>query len=254
MYKIPAKSLFMGKEVVFMPECHSTNSFALDRCQQIPAPSEGTIVITDNQFAGRGQRGNIWNAAPGENLTFSVILKPAFLSMADQFLLNVCSALGVADFLNSEGCKDVRVKWPNDVFIGDKKGCGILVESQIRGNHLLWSVVGIGLNINQQQFGISTATSLSLQTGRRFSLDECLSNLVPFIDARYLQLRSGQKGSLVSDYEERLYWAKETRTFEAPDRGSFRGTILGIDSSGRLKVQVGEEVSMYATKEIVFVG
>ena len=253
MYKIPAKTLFMGKEVVFMPECHSTNSFALDRCQQLPPPSEGTIIITDNQYAGRGQRGNDWKASPGENLTFSIILKPGFLSLNEQFLLNVCSALAVADFLSAEGCDRVSVKWPNDVYVNNKKVCGILVESQIRGNQLIWSVMGIGLNINQQRFPISSATSLSLEAGKPYLLDLCLSNLVPFVEARYLQARQGHANALVSEYQSRLYWANESRSFESTDRGVFNGIISGIDSTGKLKIQIGDEMAVFGTKEVTFV-
>jgi len=253
LYKIPAKTLFMGKELVFMTECHSTNSFALDRCQQVPPPSDGTIIITDNQFAGRGQRGNSWNAAPGANLTFSVMVKPGFLAIADQFLLNVCTALAVADFLEHEGCRDVAVKWPNDVYIGPKKVCGILVESQIRGNHLMWSVIGIGLNINQSNFGAATATSLSLESGKSYILDECLSSLVTFIEARYLQVRQTSKDKIVKEYESRLYWANTLHQFESSDRGLFEGWIVGIDAAGRLRISIDEEETSFGTKELVFI-
>ena len=257
MYKIPANSLFMGNELVFMPECHSTNSFALDRCQQLPPPSDGTIIITDNQTAGRGQRGNVWNAAPGENLTFSVIVKPAFLAIANQFLLNVCTALAVADFLEDDGCRHVSVKWPNDVYIENKKVCGILVESQIRGNQLVWSVMGIGLNINQKTFPISSATSLSWETGKTYLLDDCLGHLVGFVEARYLQVRQGNKEKLVREYESRLYWANVLHQFKSPDRGVFEGSILGIDDAGQLRISIGQAEAKaeakFGMKEIAFV-
>lgn len=236
-----------------MPECHSTNSFALDRCQQWPLPAEGTIIITDNQHAGRGQRGNVWHAAPGENLTFSIILKPAFLPIADQFLLNVCTALAVADFLDDAGCSDVKVKWPNDVYIRSRKACGILVESQIRGNQLLWSVVGIGLNINQKSFSVSTATSVSLERGKPYALDDCLSSLAGFFEARYLQVRQGNKEKLVHEYESRLYWAHANHQFESPGKGLFEGSIQGIDTAGRLRISTGQEELKFGMKEIVFI-
>ena len=253
MYKVPAKTLFMGKEVVFMPECHSTNSFALDRCQQVPPPLDGTVVITNNQFGGRGQRGNVWTAAPGENLTFSIIVKPGFLAIADQFLLNVCTALAVTDFLNNEGCREVSVKWPNDVYVAARKACGILVESQIRGNQLIWSVIGIGLNINQQKFSISTATSLSIETGKTYLLDNCFGDLISFIESRYLQARQGGKDKLVREYESQLYWANEQHQFESPDRGPFEGSIVGIDALGRLRVAIGSDEARFDLKEIAFV-
>jgi BirA family biotin operon repressor/biotin-[acetyl-CoA-carboxylase] ligase len=253
LYKIPAKTLFMGKEVVFMPECHSTNSFALDRCQQVPPPADGTIIITDNQFAGRGQRGNAWNAAPGANLTFSIIVKPAFLAIADQFLLNVCAALAVADFLEEQGCRGVSVKWPNDVYVGTKKVCGILIESQIRGNVLAWSVMGIGLNINQTNFDVATATSLSLESGKSYVLDECLNSLVTFMEARYLQVRQTIKDKIVMEYESRLYWANAVHQFESTDRGLFEGSIVGIDAGGRLRISVDQEEASFGMKELVFI-
>lgn len=253
MYKIPANSLFIGKELVFMPECHSTNSIALDRCQQIPPPSEGTIVITDHQYAGRGQRGNVWTATPGENLTFSIILKPTFLSVADQFLLNVITALGVADLVRAAGCTDVAVKWPNDVYAGGKKICGILIESQIRGGKLLYAIVGIGLNINQKNFLISTTTSVSLLTHKHHDLNACLHDLVGYLEARYLRLRSGDKQELLDEYEANLYWAHELHEFESADRGRFQGSIAGVDPNGRLRIEVNGEEATFDVRQVSFI-
>lgn len=253
MYKIPANSLFMGKQLVFMPECHSTNTLALERCQQEPPPSDGTIIITDNQHAGRGQRGNVWYAAPGENLTFSIVVRPAFLAIADQFFLNVTTALAVADFLTTAGCDDVAVKWPNDVYLNGKKVCGILIESQIRGNQLLWSVIGIGLNINQKQFAMSSATSLSAETGMDYILDDAFSQLVSRVEARYLQLRRSGTMELLKEYEQRLYWAKERHEFDSPLHGRFVGAISGIDRSGRLRIQVDKSELTFNMKEVSFV-
>lgn len=253
MYKIPANSLFMGKQLVFMPECHSTNTLALERCQQEPYPSEGTIIITDNQHAGRGQRGNIWYAAPGENLTFSIILKPTFLAIADQFFLNVITALAVADFLMADGCKEVAVKWPNDVYLNGRKVCGILIESQIRANQMLWSVIGIGLNINQKRFTVSTATSLSVEQEKDYILDDVFGQLVPYIEARYLQLRRLATQELMAEYERRLYWAKELHEFDSPVHGRFEGSISGIDHFGRLRIKVNSNELTFNLKEISFI-
>jgi BirA family transcriptional regulator, biotin operon repressor / biotin---[acetyl-CoA-carboxylase] ligase len=96
LYKIPAKSLFVGKNLVFLPECHSTNTYLLDLVRQNPQP-EGTLVITNNQTAGRGQRSNQWHTEAGQNLTFSILLSPKFLSIRNQFLLSKAVALAVAD-------------------------------------------------------------------------------------------------------------------------------------------------------------
>jgi BirA family biotin operon repressor/biotin-[acetyl-CoA-carboxylase] ligase len=253
LYKIPANSLFMGKELVFMPECHSTNTLALDRCQQDPPPSDGTIFITANQQAGRGQRGNVWYTAPGENLTFSIIVRPSFLAVADQFYLNVCTALAVSDFLQAEGCNGVSVKWPNDVYIWDQKVCGILIESQIRGNLLVSSVIGIGLNINQKQFLMSTATSLSIAVENDIDLDAAFGRLIPYVEARYLQLRQSDKKKLIREYESRLYRVNAQHQFESEQRGKFEGSISGIDSAGRLRISIGNEEVTFGMKEVIFV-
>src|SRR5690348_13137008 len=104
----------MGHSLVFMPECHSTNGEALRLLQDNPPVAEGTVIITDNQTAGRGQRGNTWESEPGKNLTFSIILKPTFLHPKDQFKLNMCVSLALHDYLTSQ-LQDVKIKWPNDM-------------------------------------------------------------------------------------------------------------------------------------------
>ena len=121
MHKISANTLFFGKNLVFMPECHSTNSFALKLCQQSPLTADGTLVITSNQTDGRGQRGSTWQSEPGMNLTFSVIFKPTFLSVNGLFYLNVFSALAIRDYLTTKGCLEVFIKWPNDIYFGNNE-------------------------------------------------------------------------------------------------------------------------------------
>ena len=235
-----------------MPECHSTNSVALARCQEPNPPSEGAIFITNNQYGGRGQRGNTWTSAAGQNLTFSVVLRPAFLALTDQYMLNLFSALAVADFLRATGCNDVHVKWPNDVYLGDKKVCGILTESQIRGDTILYSVIGIGLNINQKEFSISSATSVYLALGRELDLSAAIGDLARFLEARYLRLKAGGAEALKADYEASLYRRGTLHRFRSEQHGEFYGVISGIDSMGRLIVVVSGHEQVFAHKEIVF--
>jgi BirA family biotin operon repressor/biotin-[acetyl-CoA-carboxylase] ligase len=136
MYKIPANTLFMGKRVIYMPECHSTNSEA-NRMVETQDIDHGTIIITDSQPAGRGQRGNRWLAEPGRNLTFSIIIKPKAFRIANQALLTMVVSLGIHDWLSSLLPEEaVRIKWPNDVLAGDKKVCGILIENHVTGNFI----------------------------------------------------------------------------------------------------------------------
>lgn len=178
MYKIPASTLFIGKNLVFVPECHSTNDLALQLCQQSQV-TDGTLIITSNQTKGRGQRGNSWLSSPGLNLTFSLIFRPMFLAISNQFYLNIFTSLAVHDYLRARTNATVAVKWPNDVLIDGQKISGILVENQIQGSHFQSIVAGIGVNINEQNFspGVN-ATSLALKTGRSRDLQEELELLL----------------------------------------------------------------------------
>ncbi len=252
MYKIPANTLFLGKNLVFMPECHSTNTFALQLCQHPTSIAEGTVVITDHQTAGRGQRGNVWLAEPGLNLTFSIILKPAFLAVSDQFYLNIFTSLAIQDYLKERGCKDVAIKWPNDILIGEKKICGILIENQISGSRISHTVIGIGLNINQRTFAMDTATSLRLNIDREYELQDELGLLLSFIEARYLQIKQNHLAMLKVAYIDNLYKIGEKRRFLANDK-YFEGIICGIDESGRLRVKINGEERSFGFKEISYV-
>jgi BirA family biotin operon repressor/biotin-[acetyl-CoA-carboxylase] ligase len=251
LYKIPATTLFLGKNLIFMPECHSTNDMGLQLCQK-PFTPEGTLVITDHQTAGRGQRGASWEAEPGKNLTFTFILKPGFLAVQEQFFLNIVTSLAIRDHVVDAAPVPVKIKWPNDVLADGKKICGILIENQLQGNQFSNSIVGIGLNINQVNFGVATATSLSKITGRIHTLQDELDQLLQKLETRYLQLKQGHHAKLLEEYLEVLHWRNEKHTFQRQEK-SFEGMIVGIDEVGRLRVlsEGGERV--FGVKEIAYV-
>jgi BirA family transcriptional regulator, biotin operon repressor / biotin---[acetyl-CoA-carboxylase] ligase len=250
LYKIPANTLFVGKNLVFVPECHSTNLLAHDLSQMQNTP-EGTTVITNNQTAGRGQRGNSWEAEPGKNLTLSVILKPSFLLTKDQFFLNIFTSLAIHDLLVDKTNAIVRIKWPNDIIVDDKKISGILIENQIRGSQVSISVVGIGLNVNQTNFATDSATSLHHFRGM-VSLQELFEELSENIESRYLQLRAGNYQLLKQDYMSKLYWMGEERKFASAE-STFAGVIQGIDEFGRLSVGTDAGTRTFDLKEISYV-
>lgn len=234
-----------------MPECHSTNTHALQLCQE-PSTPEGTLVITDNQTAGRGQMGNRWEAHAGQNLTFSFILKPAFLRPHEQYSLNMAISLGLYDFLSAFLQQPVHIKWPNDLLADDRKVCGILIENSIQGSTLAHAVVGIGLNVNQASFSSPRAGSLRTVSGQAYALQDVLDTLLVALEQRYLALRQGKTAQLKKDYERALFGLDEVRSFKA--RGEeFEGTVKGIDEAGRLLLATGAEVKAFALKEIEFV-
>src|SRR5690606_39100590 len=180
----------MGHKLVFVPECHSTNDEA-QRLLQQKGSADGLVVITANQTAGRGQRGSVWISEPGKNLTFSIGLKPHFLNPKMQFYLSMAVSLGLLDSLaHLLPQAEVKIKWPNDVMLNGKKTCGILIENQLIGQLLGRSVVGIGLNVNQRSQPVASATSLAVEAGHEFDLNEVLSLLLEKLEARYLQMKA----------------------------------------------------------------
>lgn len=250
MYKIPANTLFVGKDLIFVPECHSTNTFALE-LSNLPSTKEGTVIVTDHQTAGRGQRGSSWETTKGMNLTFSVILKPSFLSIKDQFALNTFSALAIHDVLDKKSI-EASIKWPNDVLINDKKVCGILIENQIRGSQVSNSIVGIGLNVNQDSFHVPTATSLRNVLNVVTDLSALLELVLEHLEKRYLQLKSGRLADLRSAFMEQLYWRNEQHSFVSGGI-TFKGTITGIDAEGRLEVATADGIKKFELKQISLV-
>ncbi|MCB0487575.1 MAG: biotin--[acetyl-CoA-carboxylase] ligase [Cyclobacteriaceae bacterium] len=239
----------MGKNIVFVPECHSTNTLAVELTQKRDL-AEGTVVITNNQTKGRGQQSNIWVTESGKNLTFSVLLKPTFLHVKDQFLLNMVISLGVSDFL-AELKKSIQVKWPNDVMIANRKICGILIESQIQGSAFNRTVAGIGLNVNQKGFSSPRATSMAIETNTTFDLQSCLDGLCGTLEQWYLTLRQRDYQRIKGAYLDRLYGAFEKRTFVQKGE-AFEGIIEGVDDSGRLMISTQDGLKYYNTKEVSF--
>ena len=212
------------------------------------------VVITNQQTAGRGQRGKQWEAQVGKNLTFSVILQPHFLQASEQFWLNIAVSLGISDWLETFVGDRLKVKWPNDLYIQQRKIGGILIENSLQGYTIAWSVVGIGLNINQSRFQYSTATSLINETpnSSEFVLSDLITSLLESLERRYLALRAGQREALKAAYLQRLFRYQEEHLFKMGDE-YVRGCITGIDETGRLAILIGEKTIYFAFKEVEFV-
>ncbi|GAA4457458.1 biotin--[acetyl-CoA-carboxylase] ligase [Nibrella saemangeumensis] len=253
MYKIYPKTLFVGQKFEYLPTCQSTNDVAADHIAQ-SEPDEGLVILTDDQTAGRGQRGNQWEAQAGHNLTFSLILRPSFLNATEQFWLNMAVSLGIADALEPLTGELLRIKWPNDLYLENQKLGGILIENTLQGYLIAWSVIGIGVNINQTQFSFPTATSLL----QRFPVEEeynrpaLLTIILESLEQRYLQLRTGQRNLLRASYLQRLFRYQEEHSFIA-DNEHFRGCIVGIDATGRLAIQTNSQLRYFGFKEVEFV-
>lgn len=247
MLKLHPKSLFVGQKQVYLPHCHSTNDVASGLGQN-GAFTDGTLVITDYQTAGRGQRGTAWEGEPGKNLMMSLLLDTSFLDVSRQFDLSICAALGVWSALRSAGLANARVKWPNDLYAGSRKVGGILIENTLRESRLRSSVVGIGINIHQSTFDNARASSLSLEGC--FVDRDMLAELVCYhFEHFYLRLQKGE--DLREEYLAVLFGLNEEREYIFQDQ-KFRGIIRGISEGGELIVESELSKKNFDIKEISF--
>ena len=239
MYNSTQDTLIIGKKVIYLPTCHSTNDIAAE-IVHAGLFEEGTVVITDNQVKGRGQRGTVWNANAGENLTFSMVLTPGFLPIQEQFLISQITALAIRGYLGSY-VPDTKVKWPNDIYKNNRKAVGVLIENSLQGSRFATSIVGIGVNINQSVFENSHATSLVRETGRTYALAEEFHKLLRFLDAWYVRLRSGsQNESIRDEYLSHLYGYQQDVRFI--HKGNItNGSVTNVTKLGKLRVRLASE-------------
>lgn len=246
-------TLFIGKNTHFLPTCHSTNDIALQMIQNTSV-FEGQVVVTNHQTAGKGQRGNVWEAEAGQNLTFSIILKPIFLRADEQFKLNIAVSVGIYQFLSALLPEGLSIKWPNDVYFNDKKLGGVLIENSIQANQLSYSVVGIGLNINQIQFFDKKAISLLKinQYTNHYDLTELLSQLLVSIEQCYLKLKNNEYKSLKESYVNKLFRINTFHIYQQNGR-EFIGKIIDVLDSGKLMLEVDGNLELFDMKEIEFV-
>lgn len=247
-------TLFIGKVLLEFASLPSTNLFALELLSK-SKPSEGTVILAFDQSEGRGQIGSRWESQPGCNITLSVILYPTFLPIPQQFSLNQASALAVRDFVARYAKKPVYVKWPNDIYIGHCKVAGILIQNTLSGGGFQSTVIGLGINVNQEIFapGLPNPTSLKLETGLEFELPELIQRLCQSLEQRYLQLRNSQFGRLNEEYLQYLYGLGQTALFERPDGRQFTGMITGISPIGLLLVEAEGREEAFQLKEIKMV-
>lgn len=247
---------FLGQNIYYTPLCASTNTLAMQRLHTEQLP-EGTVVITNYQYKGRGQRGNRWHSEPYKNLTFSVVLRPTFLVVQQQFALNILTALSLYQVLGTYIPSGLYIKWPNDIYYQHKKLSGVLIDNIISKQHIKTAVIGIGLNVNQVRFctTIKRATSLADICGYSFDLKYVLHQLLATLERNYIQLRDQGLAILRATYLKHMYWIHEVHTFRDVNRArTFSGTIKGLDTIGNLIIEHTDGyLSYYRPQQVTFV-
>lgn len=229
----------LGRALRYYDEIESTNAEAKSLAQD-GAP-EGTVVIAECQTAGRGRLGRRWMSPAGKGLLFSVILRPA-LPMSDAHLLTIVAATAAAEAIETQTGVAVRIKWPNDLYVDDRKLGGILTEVSGEQDEIDWVVVGVGVNVNTEYGELPvplrrTAASLKIAGGRLFDRSELLAHILLSLEASYLAtLRGGFEGALES-FRRRDYLSRKTVSVQTRE-GPIVGEALGIDDRGALLLQL----------------
>lgn len=240
--------------ILYYDELPSTNHQLRQLMREHPL-DEMTVVVAGFQQAGRGQAGNSWESERGKNLLMSLLLYPQFVEIIHQFGISAVVSLAVVDALKGFGIGNVKVKWPNDIYIDDRKVAGILIEHSIMGPVLSDSIVGIGLNVNQTQFLSDAPNPVSMcqVTGTEFSLTGVFEKLMDCMVNRYQQLMDDGELGLMTEYCSAMWRADGQMHSFKDDTGCFDAKIDGVDEIGRLRLMTASgEVKVFGFKEVTY--
>ncbi len=220
----------------------STNNFAREwfASNNVPAP---VVITAGEQTKGRGQRGAGWVSNAGENLTFSIVYPAPKVNISEQFLISASVGMAILNALNSLKINKLSLKWPNDIMAANYKTGGILIENILSGGRIAASIIGIGLNVNQQNFpGLPKAASLRTFTGNIYDLDEVLMLIVKEVEEAMKKVENLPAEVIIRQYEQVLFRKNKISTFELPGGDLLTGIIKGISPTGLLKVQVEDSI------------
>ena len=213
-----------------------------------------TLVVADNQTKGRGQQGNSWETERGKNLTFSLLCHPDFVCATRQFLLSQCMAVAVQEAL-SYYVDGVEIKWPNDIYVGDGKISGTLIECDLQGKSIANCIIGVGINVNQTEFRSDAPNPVSLKqlVGKDFDREEILSAIVGNFQRYYEMLHEEREEEIRRAYMERLY--RRSGVYRYRDvRGEFEAEIADVEPTGHLRLRFSDgNVVRYEFKEVSFI-
>lgn len=239
--------------IIQLPQVDSTNNYAKQLIEE--GTGEGTAVLSQFQSMGKGQAGNSWESEEGKNLLCSLILYPEFLPAEKQFQLSKIISLSIAEFLAAE-VSGVKIKWPNDVYVGDMKIGGILIENSIIGMTLSSSVLGFGLNLNQMEFHSPAPNPVSLiqLTQKQYGPEQVYQQIAENLNRWYNVLKESTGSEQIDNaYWSSLYRADGWYNFSAGDK-QFSARITGIGNLGQLQLEKKDgSVQEFMFKEVEFI-
>ena len=243
-------TLFIGHNLIVLESVSSTNDFCIQSLEQeLP---EGTVVYAKQQTAGKGQRGKKWHSNNGDSLTFSIVFYPEN-DVSDQFVINKAISVALCESLKGLGL-NAKIKWPNDIYVNNRKLSGILIENSLRGAKIQYCIVGVGINVNQLKFNSALPNPISIRNllGVKIDINTLLADLCYNIERRYLQFRAGFFSKINTDYNNLLYRKGEEHQFLIAGR-LVKGQVEGVDQLGKIKLLTIEGEEAYANGEIEFI-
>ena len=245
---------FVGQNILTYKEITSTNDLLKQLVANFKPLPEGTVIMAEHQTAGKGQQQNGWHSEAGKNLTCSLLLYPLFLSPQNSFNLIAAVGLGVIKSLQQILGNQTRLKWPNDIYHGQKKLGGILIENSIAGNAIKSAVVGIGININQENFPAHLPNPVSVKQilSENYAIKEVLLQICAGIEFYYLKLKAGKSEEIKQEYLDNLYGFGRKLKFQTKDE-IFEGEICAVSPSGLLGVKKENETVFFDLKQIKFI-
>ena len=232
----------MEYKIIHIEETDSTNRW-------LKAHGEGTmVVVADYQTAGKGCGTNSWESERGKNLTFSMLVHPTDIPASQQFRITEVVSVALCEVLE-QYIGDVSIKWPNDIYMGDKKICGVLIENRLQGNVIVDSIIGIGLNVNQTEFVSDAPNPVSLRQllGREIDREALLHDFLETLET------VSSSETTYSAYRNKLFRMGKQAVF-SDETGRFEGTIQDVETDGRLLIKdLSGQARRYAFKEVQFV-
>lgn len=244
-------------KIITLKEVDSTNNHLRNLSVEEAEGKEFVVAVAKAQTAGRGQRGNCWESEPGKNLTFSIRMHPTFLEARAQFILSQAMALSVKETLDDYvRAPHPRVKWPNDIYWNRKKLCGILIENDLVGKRVETSIIGVGINLNQEHFASDAPNPVSVWqiTGHTTEPLTILRKVLQRFVAYYRQIEQGQTHDLIDHYHKALFRRVGFHHFRQPGGEVFDARIRGVEPDGHLLLEDREgNIRTYAFKEVEYV-
>lgn len=239
----------IGQKIVHLESVDSTNNYAANVFKD-GSIEHGTVILADIQTNGRGQRGNTWQSGAFENLTISIAIDPNLRKINNLISLNHITSIALFKIVSSY-CKNVKIKWPNDIVVRENKIAGILIENQFSGNKMQ-SIIGIGLNVNQIDFDNDKSTSLFKESGKKLNIKSLLFEYISFFNEVLIEYQKHAEHQIHKIFDD-LLWLKDKESSFIRKGEVFNGVIKNTDMTGQIEIEAKGSLRSYRNGEIIYI-